>query len=722
MNTFLPARSSSPRVLLALALATLPVAGTFAAGCGGGAAVGAFAPTFADSDTARVAALSARLAAAAPRETSAVVVGTTDGPARTLFAWDFAAGRVLWTVPTATRGVPIVAGRLVLTDEDGRVVARALRDGTEVYATETEALHLVGGDGEGALTAFTLSTGGGEGATSRIVLLEDGAERWSRPAFHAVGAPAVHAGLVLVPWAHQNVSVFDASTGGESDRLRVTDDVVGRALVSGGQVYIAQAGAFRVTPSLATGSKARAAYYAHRLARPLPGQPPFLADAYAPPPAPDSAAARVRLAWAPAGEGETVSLADETLYLLFYKLVFALTPDASGVRWVAQRGADLAGASVVPGGLLVADRDGTVDLLGAADGRSVFRARLGVQPTVAVFSGAAPVAGAPLGEAMPLRDQLLAAAENTDTRLSPARVLAVQLLGALPEPEVTTNLVAICGGGRVPPVVQRAACDALGERTAGGDQVLAALERRASFLEGTTAPPAGALARAAVRMQERRAVPQLVAHLRDPQTPAEQLVGIVDALRQLGDRSAAEPLEEFLRLYHADEPSPALGAALGAAADALVALVGPVAAETLREVADDPLGMPAARGRAQQALDALAAQQAAAEGADAAARDGGTPGPTGSAASGTDARPLHLGAADVERAIAVVRRELVTCLRADPARPRSARVIVVADGDGTITQVTASAAEACIAPLVRAQRLPAVRQGERQQVTYTLRP
>jgi hypothetical protein len=69
-----------------------------------------------------------------------------------------------------------------------------------------------------------------------------------------------------------------------------------------------------------------------------------------------------------------------------------------------------------------------------------------------------------------------------------------------------------------------------------------------------------------------------------------------------------------------------------------------------------------------------------------------------------------------------VRRELVTCLRADPAHPRSARVIVVADGDGTITQVTASAAEACIAPLVRAQRLPAGRQGERQQVTYTLRP
>jgi len=700
----------------------LPLVAALAAGCGGGSAASAFSPTFPDSDAGRVRALSDRIASAPPREAPGVVVGTTGGSASRLFAWDTATGRSLWSVPTAARGVPLVAGRLVLTDEDGRVVARALRDGREVYATETEARHLIGADGEGSLTAFTLSTGGGEGASSRIVLLEDGTERWTRDALHAVGAPAVHAGLVFVPWAHQNVTVFDAESGEETDRLRITDDVVGRAFVNGRDVYVAQAGAFRVTPSIATGSKASAAYHAHRPARALPGQPPFLADAYAPPPAPDSAAARVRLAWAPAGTGETVGLSDDALYLVFYKLVFALSPDASSVRWVAQRNADIAGVTAVAGGLLVADRDGTLSLLGAADGRAIWSARLDVQPTVAVFAGSAPSAGAPTGDALPLRDQLLAAAENTDARLTPARVLAVQFLGALTEPEVTTNLTVICSGGRVPPIVQRAACEALGERTLGSDQLLVALGRHASFLEGTSAPPTAALARAAVRMEERRAVPLLVAHLRDPLTPADQLAGIVDALRQLGDRSAAEPIEEFLRLYHADEPSPALGAALGAAADALVALTGPVAADTLREIADDPLGMPAARGRAQEMLDALAAQQTAAENADTAAREGTTAAPPATTGPGADTRPVHLGAADVERALVPVRRELVSCLRADPERPRSARLIVVADGDGTITQVTASAAEACIAPLVRAQRLPAVRQGDRQQITYTLRP
>jgi len=718
----LAARSAAPYAVRSAAVPAVLCAALLAA-CGGGSAAGAFSPTFPDSDGPRVGALAARLDGAPPRDERAVVVGTTEGPARKLFCWDIATRRLLWSVPTATRGVPVVAGLVVLTDEGGRVVGHALDSGEIVYSTETDALHLVGGDGEGALSVFTLSTGGGEGASSRIVLLEDGDERWTRAAFHAVGVPAVRAGLVLVPWAHQNVSVFDAMTGEEKDRLRVIDDVIGHAFVSNDRVYVAQAGAFRITPSLATGTKGRAAYFANQLARALPGQPAFMRDAYAPPPTPDSAAARVRLVWRPTGAGETVALQDDTLYLLFYKLVFALSPDAATVRWVAQRSSDIAGASVEAGGLLVADQDGTVALLGAADGRPVFNAQLGVRPSVAVISGDPTLTGAPEGEAMPVRDQLLAAAESTDTRLAPARVLAVQLLASLPEPEVTTNLVAICGGARAPRLVQRAACDALGERTTGGEQVMRELERHASFLEGTTAPPTAALARAAARMSERRAVPMLLAHLADPQTPIDQLAGIVDALKTLGDRSAAEPLEEFLRLYHAEPPNDGLAAALGNAADALVALVGPVAADTLREIADDTLGMPAVRGRAQAALDALAARgdeaQAADQASQAGQRTGANPPPTGDA---EDPRPVQLTIAHLEAAIAPVRRELVACLRADAAHPRTARVIVIADGNGSITQVTASAAEACIAPLVRAQRLPAVRRGERQQLTYTLRP
>ena len=45
-------------------------------------------------------------------------------------------------------------------------------------------------------------------------------------------------------------------------------------------------------------------------------------DGYEPAPPPDNARHRLRLAWAPAGEGETVAQ-DNTVYLVFYRMVFA---------------------------------------------------------------------------------------------------------------------------------------------------------------------------------------------------------------------------------------------------------------------------------------------------------------------------------------------------------------------------------------------------------------
>jgi outer membrane protein assembly factor BamB len=125
MHTPLLCRSLRP-------LLALPLVAAFAAGCGGGAAASAFSPTFPDSDAGRVTALSRRLESAPPREAPGVIVGTTNDAGHRLFAWDVTTGRALWAVPTAARGVPLVAGRLVLTDEDGRVVARSLRDGREV--------------------------------------------------------------------------------------------------------------------------------------------------------------------------------------------------------------------------------------------------------------------------------------------------------------------------------------------------------------------------------------------------------------------------------------------------------------------------------------------------------------------------------------------------------------------------------------------------------------
>ncbi|MBK8173556.1 MAG: PQQ-binding-like beta-propeller repeat protein [Sandaracinaceae bacterium] len=701
----------------ALALLTFLVAA-----CGG--ASGAFSPTFPDSREADIEHVLARVEAAPARPTSSISVGVTEGASPQLFAYDLRAARMLWSIPTHTAVTPVVAGDTVITDENRQITGHDLRTGHETFTLDSEALHLVGGDGEGRLGVFVLSTGGGVIASSKIIMIDGDSIRWTRTAEHACGVPAIHAGLVFVPWGNQNISVLDADSADETARIRIRDDVVGHAFVEGTHVYVGQAGLFRLTPSIAHGTKAEAAYLAVHTPD-LPGRPAFLPDAYVPPANASSAAHSVRFAWRPTGTGEEVHLVDDSLYLVFYRTVVALDPSAENVRWVHQSTEDIVGASVQSNGLLVADHTGVLTLLDHADGRPGWHGNLGVAPSsIELGTGDLALQSSPVGEVRPLRDQLTSAAEDTDSRLVPVRVLAVHWLAALEDDAVTENLVSICSAPRVPPSVHNAACVALSERTRSDDHVIAALERHASFLQGTTVPPVGALAQAATRMQERRAIPLLIAQLRDPQTPVEDLPAVVNALKVLGDRSVVDSLEDFLRLYHAEEPTDALTSALSLSVDALVALAGPVAADTLREIADDALGIGQVRSRAAAALEGLGAVSAAAQQADEV-RQTGVQATTDTAEADTDAdaRPEMLTMQHVEAALSPVMNDLQTCMRQDRTHPPSVRIVIVVDGDGVVQQVTTQppTAQACITPFVSGATFPANRRGSRQVLTYTLR-
>src|SRR5690606_24625653 len=114
------------------------------------------------------------------------------------------------------------------------VVARDLRTGAERFRTDDEAMHLIGADGEGNLGAIVLSTGGGVGAHSRLLVTRAGDIDWDAEVDYALGKPAVRAGMVFLPWSNQNVSVVDAGSGRELARLRVADEVVAEAFSAGG--------------------------------------------------------------------------------------------------------------------------------------------------------------------------------------------------------------------------------------------------------------------------------------------------------------------------------------------------------------------------------------------------------------------------------------------------------------------------------------------------------
>jgi outer membrane protein assembly factor BamB len=597
------------------------------AACGGGRP--GLSLTYPDNQADQLATVLARIDAAPPVSTRPVALGVAPSA---IFAVELTSGQVLWTVPSATQVVPYAAGDLVISQEPERgIVARALDTGDEQFALADDALHLAGADGEGRFTAIALSTGGGVQARSRLVVAMNGRVDWELESEHPFGRLAVRAGMIFLPWGHQNLSVLDAESGQELARLRIGDDVLGSAIVRSGAVYVGENSVFRIDARATGGSRSAIDGFTPDLGT-LPGQPPFMSRGYEPPPSPRGAAHRVRLEWRPTTElaPGAVALEGAHVYLVFYRLVFALDAASGTMAWAHAHPRDIVGAVAQPGGLLVADDGGTFAFLEGTTGAERWTQRADVEPVAVRFRavdfapGENDAGARPALAAQSLADQLLAAARHGDARLTPVRVMATQQLGRLEASEVTAHLIALCdppgGPESIPDAVRATACNAIADQTDGADAVLAALSRRASFLEGSRPPPVEVLARAAVRMSERRAAPLLVEHLRDPSTSSDALAGVLAALGALGEVNAAPAIAEFLRLYHADEEDEPMIAAMGAAARALVALKGSDAHPTLQAIVDDPMGIGPVRGLCRAALEPEPAA------ADASAEDERAPG------------------------------------------------------------------------------------------------
>ena len=371
------------------------------------------------------------------------------------------------------------------------------------------------------------------------------------------------------------------------------------------------------------------------------------------------------LAWRPDGAGEEIHPADDTIYYAFYKLLFALDPRGHSVRWVHQHEHDIAGLAALPGGVMFADVHGNFRQLAASDGLPVWERAAEREALVITFSASdMVVTRADHTEPRPIRDRFLEIASCSDARLVPGCVLAVQSLAALPEEEATDHLIGLCQDARVSQAVRGAACELLPTRENGADAVIAALDMHASYLHQIPEPAVGPLSRAAAALDGTDAVPLLIDHLNDPSTSEADLADIARALSALGDRSAVEPLLAFLRLYHADAPTDALVAALGAVADAVLALAGADAEEPLSVVADSPLCTPALRDVVLSSLDAHAARLADAEATPSEGGDGGD-----GSAGWRPQSAVAASAALIEQALAPVATDLVNCLggRVEPA-------------------------------------------------------
>jgi outer membrane protein assembly factor BamB len=693
------------------------------AGCAGTPA--AFATRYPDNVEPAVHSLVQRVEAAPPRAVPSIAVGVT--AAQRVFAYDLAARRVLWEVPAKSRFAPQLAGSAVILEEGERIIGLDLKTGAPRFQFDATGLHLVGADGIGDACVISLTSGQGTFAKSRVAFVQGTTRAWMHEFSSPVGVPALVGNVVLVPWNNQYLSGLEAGSGEEFARVRIREGVISHAFVSGGKVFVgSQHGIALLSNALIAGNLTTGPHYAPPKEE-LPGRPLFLADTYSqkPLPAPDSAQSRVRLSWqSEVTPNHQIGLAGHNLYLVFYRFAFALDPETLELRWLHTHEVDLVGARAQGDGVLLADARGQVSYLAGQSGSTLWMEQNGPQTIDMEVPADQSAIGSASGAAVArvdLRKQLAAAAQDADSRLVPVRMLAVQLLAKLPDPEATADLLSLCEDDRTTIGIRKAACNALRERSVGNEHVLHALQRHGSYLAGTAAPPVGALAKAAATQKETRAAPLLVSHLRDPNTPTPGLAELVRALGELGDASAVPALTQFFLLYHADAVDEHLARALALVPDALVHLQGEGARATLTQIAGDPLSIDTAQAAARKSLTDLDAKAKAAE--QGAAQPTAADQPAAEAPKPEEPKaPAHITVDIIKKVLLPVHDALQACVRdAKPDAFQVRAVLVVEDGQVLMVSVTPEHLQNCIEPLVRSQQFPLTQLSQRDRVTYFIK-
>lgn len=658
------------------------------------------------------------LAQEQPVSSVAVVVGLTPEPVR-LVAFDPSVGKVLWTRPVAVKTAPMLAGDAVLFQTtDGRVVAFALADGHKVLDVEVSD-ELVGASGKDSLFVLTLARGPKGSPRSLVMGARSGDVLWTREAEYEAGAPAMAGKLVVVPWAGQRVSVLDAATGDEKLRF-TTPTMVTQAFVDNGHTYLGANEIYRVAPGIDQNSKVTELRYTP-LRRSLPSAPTLLRNGQLPAPAPSNASFKVRLVWRGTTGEKPLGLENDTVYLLFYRFVFAFAAGEDRLLWAYAHPEDIVGAASNAKGLVLVDGKGQVTLLEAAKGLP--RSGTGVAETLqlaviapGVFEGQETAA-----KVQPIEERLRALAIDSDSRLAEGRALAARYLAAVDSERATEVLVELCGDGKQPQAVRTQACQGLAAgRSKGQRFVREGLARRASFLESQPAPPAGSLGLAAASMKISSTVPDLLAHLADPATSASELEGVVKALGVLGNTAAAERVAAFLALYHAEPEGSELLPALVQATVTLSTIQKAKSHATLEAIAKDPFTSAKLRNAI---ADVVKEKKKASETGTEAEKVVQAKEEQASESTKIveDKRPERLSDKDVRTALKPVLPTLKKCLGKTLS---SVKLLLMVDPQGRlVTQgSTPPAAQECLGPVLEKVSFPATKAQEPQRVVFMLVP
>ncbi len=541
----------------------------------------AFSSRYGDNDRAKITAVIARVQSdGEPRPSNPtgrpLAVAITQTGERSVVLYDLSTRLPLWTVPLAASSTPEIVGDAVVVETGTHTAILDLANGRTRGQVEHRGLEFVGvaRDGDTLVLSFAAGLQGSSGRRAgRVVAVNasSASERWSHTIGGIVGRPAASGGLAFIPWDRQSVAVLDLATGVEQARLRSTDDVLSWVFTGPGGVYYGGRGIYRLTPDSAAGTRAGSAFLANPLDG-VPGDPQVYRDAFLATTGSRTARDKIRFGFrTQAGEAGRVTLQDGTIYLAYYHDVVAVDAATGAVRWAQRIEDDVEALQVTSRGLFVASGNGKVRAFDPATGAVSVVAELNAQIgaiDLDVEGLARPDGGtAPEGA---VREQIVSMIREADNRLVPFRSYLVGVLARREEEEVTRDLLDLYTQRSIPAQLRQSVATSLQARRTGAQFLVAALGEHYDYLEGRQAPPLQVIAPALVQMGARDAVPGLLSHLLDHETPAAALPEVINAIGTLGEASVVPTLRSWLQLYKYDSAfSGDRGAPLAAAAEAV---------------------------------------------------------------------------------------------------------------------------------------------------------
>jgi outer membrane protein assembly factor BamB len=579
-------------------------------GCAGGSATSSFGRAGDEADVAT---------ALYKRGTGGGIVNATGRPrvflatsgtaGHHVLAVDLDGGNVAWRQTDEVAGrIAVARAAVVYARPDGALVGRDMGSGKVLWQRALSRARKRLGYAADADAVYDVTQ---EGNNAREVTLaridaRSGSQDWSVDLEGEAGAPAVRAGLVVLPRRSQYVTLIDAARGRVLADILSRDEAASfvRALPEG--IFFGSRGIFLAAKETAVATRKPGLYFQAKL--PAFIRPVYDRDMYRPEQIDYSAVDRNRLLWRAAVSGSRASFADDLVVAHTFRFFFGFDATSGRLRWAYSHPRTDAVASEHTGRSIVfVAADGELGAVDLGSGARLWQARATDEGVFTVrgatfdAEGFAPAGG---GARESLPHTLANILWDNDKRFGDVKLYAITELARLEGKEVTAELLRALESEELPPQVVQKAVDALVERRdpASIELYTQALRNRSDYAEERRAPRLDVLARAVMVTKAKPAIPALVEHLRLPDTEPGAVRDIADAVLATGAREAVPAFQEFLVQYRADPgfangPSP-----LTAAAEVLIKLGGASDRALLLFLADEPRTIDPLRAYLHRAL------------------------------------------------------------------------------------------------------------------------